>query len=288
MVETMPKRPPPPSAERPRSSNQALESAAFALRMRRPDEAERLALGVLKSDRGNAFAAQIFGRALLMQNRAAEAIVPLEKAARRSDDPAFETLLAQALTAAGRRDEALDQLRRTAARRPPFPPAFLEYGGLLSKAGRLDEAVAVLESGLALTPDAADLRMELGFVQVKRNDRPGARVLFLQVLAATPERVDALAALAKVMALDGEYAAAADLYRRVFGSRPDDAATWNALGTCLLELGERDAGEASFRAAIRGAPQLAGQAITSLAAASHGRFFLRPSAVEKFLGGEKI
>jgi hypothetical protein len=55
----------------------------------------------------------------------------------------------------------------------------------------------------------------------------------------------------------------------------------------LLEMGDRDAGEASLRAATRGIPQLAGQAITSLAAASHGRFFLRPSAVAKFLRVEK-
>jgi hypothetical protein len=32
---------------------------------------------------------------------------------------------------------------------------------------------------------------------------------------------------------------------------------------------------------------LVGQAITSLAAASHGRFFLRPSAAAKFLGVER-
>ena len=142
----------------------------------------------------------------------------------------------------------------------------------------------MLESGLALAPDVADLRVELGFVHIKRNDRASARGLFLQVLAATPERVDALAALAKVMALDGEYAAAADLYRRALGLRPDDGATRNSLGMCLLEMGERSAGEASLRAATRDAPQLAGQAITSLASASHGRFFLRPSAASKFLG----
>jgi hypothetical protein len=62
----------------------------------------------------------------------------------------------------------------------------------------------------------------------------------------------------------------------------------NSLGICLLELGERDAGEANLREAMRGAPQMAGQAITSLAAASHGRFFLRPSAAAKFLRVEKI
>jgi tetratricopeptide (TPR) repeat protein len=281
----MSKHPPRPlTHERPSSSNQALESAVFALRMQRPNEAERIAEGVLKSNRGNALAAEVLGRALLMQNRAEEATVPLERAARRSDSPAIETLLAAAYAATGRNDEALDQLRRTMARRPPFPPAFLETAGQLTRIGQFDEAIAVLEDGLALTPDAADLRMELGFLSIKRNNRAKARALFLQVLAAAPERHDALIALAKVMALDGEYAAAVDTYRRALGLRPDDAMTRSNLGICLLEMGERDAGEASLRAAMRGDPHTVGRAITSLAAASHGRFFLRPSAAAKFLG----
>jgi tetratricopeptide (TPR) repeat protein len=284
----MSKPPPRPAAPgRPSPGNPALESAVLALRMQRPDEAERLAAGVLKSNRGNALAAQVLGRALIMQNRAAEAIDPLQRAARRSDDPATETLLATALAAVGRRDEALEQLRQAAARRPPFAPAFLEHGGLLAKLGRFDQAIAVLESGLALAPEAVDLRMELGYVHLKRNHRANARALFLQVIAVAPQRHDAVAALAKVMALDGEYAAAADLYRRALGLRPDDAVTRNSLGMCLLEMGERTAGEASLRAAMRDAPQMAGQAITSLAAASHGRFFLRPSAAAKFLNLEK-
>jgi Tfp pilus assembly protein PilF len=252
--------------------------------MQRPNEAERLAEGLLKSNRGNALAAEILGRALLMQNRADEATIPLERAARRCDSPAIETLLAAAHAATGRSDAALDQLRRTMARRPPFPPAFLEMAGQLTRIGRLDEAIAVLEDGLALAPDVVDLRMELGYLSVKRNNRAKARALFLQVLAAAPERHDALVALAKVMALDGEYAAAAITYRRALGLRPDDAVTRNNLGICLLEMGERDAGEASLRAAMRGDPHTVGRAITSLAAASHGRFFLRPSAAAKFLG----
>jgi tetratricopeptide (TPR) repeat protein len=280
----MSKRPSRPSVpERPGSGNAAIERAAFALRMQRPDEAERLAAGVLKSDRGNSIAAQILGRALMVQNRPAEAVVVLERAARRSNDPAIETLLAGALAAAGRRDDALEQLRKTTARRPAFPPAFLEHGGQLSRLGRLDEAVAVLESGLALAPEMADLHMELGYVQLKRNKRTQARAQFEQVLAATPERHDTLLALAKVMALDGEYAAAAELYRRALGVRPDDIVTRNNLGICLLEMGERGAAETNLRAAARGAPQMAGRSITALASASRGRFFLRPSAAAKFL-----
>ena len=76
-------------------------------------------------------------------------------------------------------------------------------------------------------------------------------------------------------------------YVDTLGLRPDDAMSRNNLGLCLLEMGERDAGEASLRAAVRGVPQMAGLAITSLATASHGRFFLRPSAAAKFLRVEK-
>jgi predicted Zn-dependent protease len=160
----MSKRPPPPATRtQPSPSTAALERAVLALRMQRPDEAGRLASGILKSDRGNLRAAELLGRALLMQNRAAEAITPLERAARLGDDPVIETLLGGALAAAGRSGEALDQLQRVTERWPSFAPAFLELAGRLGHMGRFDEAAAVLESGLATTPDAVDLRMELGY-----------------------------------------------------------------------------------------------------------------------------
>jgi predicted Zn-dependent protease len=273
----------PSAPERPSSSSQAVQKAIFAFEMQRLDEAEHLASDVLKSNRGNVLAALVLGRALLMQNRPDEAIDPLQRAARRSSDPEIETLLAVVLAAAERGDEALEQLRRTTARRPPFQPAFLELANQLNKAGRLDEGIAVLEGGLALAPDAVDMRIGLGHLHVQRNDRVKARALFLQVRTAAPDRHEALVALAKVMAVDGEYAAAADLYRHALGLQPDDVVTRTNLGKCLLEMGERDAGEATLRAATRGSAQLAGWAIRALAAAPHGRFFLRPSAVAKFL-----
>jgi tetratricopeptide (TPR) repeat protein len=254
--------------------------------MQRPHEAERFASDVLKSDRGNVLAARLLGQALLLQNRAEEAIDPLRRAARRSNDPAIETVLAKALIDAARGDEALDHLRRATARRPPYPLAFLELGDQLGKIGRFDEGVAVFESGLALAPDAVVLRVGLGYLHLHRNDRAKARGLFLQVRAAAPERHDALVGLASVMVLDGEYAAAADLYRRALGLRPDDAMIRLSLGKCLLEMGKRDAGEATLRAAARGVAQMAGPVIVALAGAPHGRFFLRPSAAAKFLRAE--
>src|SRR4051812_36733139 len=76
----------PPVRSSPKSSNaneEAVERAALALRMQRPAEAERVAAEVLKANRGHLRAVQILGQALLMQKRPAEAIEPLERAARR-------------------------------------------------------------------------------------------------------------------------------------------------------------------------------------------------------------
>jgi len=282
----MSKRQPSPS-DHANPVNRVLEQAALALQMQRLDEAERLLSQVLKSNRGNIAAARLLGRVLLAQNRPAEAIDVLQRSARRSEDPELETLLAVALGAARRDDEAIEQLRHTIKRRPPFPPAFIELSRQLSERTRFDEGIELLESAVALAPDQIDLRMALGYLHLKRNDRAGARSVFRRASEAAPERHETLVALAKVLVLDGDYAGAADLYRHALALRPDDVLTRINLGKSLLEMGERDAGESTLRAAARGAPQLAGRAILALASAPHGRAFLRPAAAAAFLRTDK-
>ena len=268
------------------SNVQLLQRAAFALQMQRFSEAEQLAADVLKSSRTDTTAVSILARALLAQNRGAEAIVPLERAARRGPDAGIETLLGAALGGAGRRADALEQLRRTTARRPPFTPAFQELAGQLAKAGRTEEAIEVVEGGLALVPESIDLQLDLARLHSRRNDRARARAILLRARDAAPGRPDILTELAGVLIKDGEYAAAADAYRHALGLRPDDAMSRANLAACLLEMGEREAGEANLRSALRGRPEMFGRTIYALAVASHGRFFFRPSAVAKFLQGE--
>jgi tetratricopeptide (TPR) repeat protein len=269
--------------DRPGTLRQALEQAGLALARGRPDEAERLAAGVLTSDRGNLDAARLLGTARLMQGRAEAALEVLERAARRSEDPSLETLLARALSTLGRADEALEALARATSRRPPLPQAFLELGDQMAAAGRFDAAQAAFEAGLALAPEAQVLRVGLAHLWLRRNDAVRARDLFAEVRAAAPERHDALVGLASATAQAGDPAAAAELYRQVLTVRPDDAATRLELGRCLLELGRREAGEAALRAAAQTSEALAGPAILALAATPHGRFFLRPSDARRFL-----
>ena len=283
----MPKHPTLPAVSRGNRPAQLLERAALALRTQHFGEAEQLAADVLRTSRTDTAATMILAQALIAQNRAAEAIAPLEKAARRSSDARIETLLGAGLGNAGRGAEAIEQLRRTAARRPPFMPAFQELAGQLLKAGRVEEAIAVVESGLALTPESVDLQLDLARLHLYRNERGRARAILSNAREAAPGRPEILTEFARVLLLDGEYAAAAAAFRHALGLRPDDVLTRADLAACLLEMGDRDAGEANLRSAALGRPQMFGRATYALVASSHGRFFFRPSALAKFLQGDR-
>jgi tetratricopeptide (TPR) repeat protein len=269
---------------RPGAIGEALEQANLALLARRLDEAVRLAAGVLKTDPDNVAAGEIQGTALLMQDRSAQAIEPLQRAAGRSGDPNIETLLGRALANVGRREEALTALRQATRRQPPFPQAFLEFGDQLSAAGRYDEAATVFDEGCALNPDALVLRVGRAYLHLKCNERAQARRQFEAVRTAAPERYDALVGLAWALAADGDYAAAAELFRQALAARPADAVVRLELAKCLLELGQRVEGEAELRTATGGDPDRAGPALLALTTTPHGRFFLRPSAAMRFLG----
>ncbi|HEY1637962.1 MAG TPA: tetratricopeptide repeat protein [Rhizomicrobium sp.] len=268
-------------------SGEALERAGLALRMNQPGEAERLASEILKAERSNVMAASLLGQALLAQNRAEEAVSPLEKAARRSGDPSLETLLAIALASSGQNEDALAQLRKTTVRRPLFPPAFRELAAQLNRRGEIGAAIAVLEECLAQVGNIVELQVDLATLYLNRNARSLARETLTRALAAAPGRPDIVALLARVMLLDGDYAAAADAYRHVLAVRPDDVVTRAEFAVCEMEMGEREAGEANLRVAMRGRPDMLYRAIGSLAAPAHGRLFLRQSAAMKFLNDKR-
>lgn len=265
---------------------QAMQQGVLALRARQFAEAEQIATNILKSNRSDRNAALLLAHALMGQNRGDEAIAPLERLARRGDDGEVETLLGALLCGAGRATDGLAQLRRTAARRPPYLPSFQELAGQLAKGGQYDEAISTVEAGLALAPGSVDLKLDLGRLLHDTNDFARAASVLTAARDAAPGRPDILNQLGRVLILHGDYAAAADAFRRVLALYPDDRSTRAYLATSLFEQGERDAAEAALRSIIRGQPQLLGRAAFVMAAASHGRFFFSQRDVAKFLGGE--
>jgi len=265
---------------------QALQQGALALRAQQFAQAEQIATNILKSSRTDRHAALLLAHALMGQKRGDEAIAPLERIARRGEDGEVETLLGALLCGAGRVTDGIAQLRRTTARRPPYFPSFQELAGQLSKAGQHDEAISTIEAGLALAPDSVDLKLDLGRLLQNVDQITRAVSVLQSARDAAPGRPDVLSQLGRVLVAHGDYAAAADAFRRVLALYPDDRSNRAYLATCLLELGDRDAGEAALRTVIRGQPQLLGRAAFVMASGSHGRFFFSQRAASKFLGGE--
>src|SRR5262249_1466634 len=121
-----------------------LQWATAAINHGRPEEAERFARNLLAGIPQHPKALHLLGCALLQQSRAAQAVAPLEKAARALQDPAVETRLGIALRQIGRTDDALTRLRHAIRRRPAHAEAFHELGALLLSLGRSDEALTVV------------------------------------------------------------------------------------------------------------------------------------------------
>jgi len=267
------------------NAGEALQRALFALNGNRPGDAERIAGEVLKADARDVRALHILGRALLMQGRLDDAIAPLETAARNGRDPEVDTQLAIALRQVGRDDDALARLKRATKRQPPYALAFRELGALLVAMERYDEAIEVLRHGLDIAPLMADFSIQLGYIFLVRRDCANAKAAFAQALEISPGSFEALFGQAKAHQETGENQAAADHFRRCLALRPNDASAWLGLGHCLLELGQRDDGYECFRAAARGDLKRYGIALSSLAAASRGRFWLKPSTATRNLRG---
>jgi len=265
---------------------ETLRRAMAAIQSQRPDEAARLTQEVLNKNPSQPNALHLYGYALLMQERADEAIGPLEKAFRALRDPAIETQLAIALRKAGRTDDALNRLARAVKRKPPFPAAIHEYGYVLHSLNRTDEAIGVLRAGMETAPWMPDLPLLLGWLFHARNDATNAKAAFARALGIAPNHSDALYGMGLVLMDVGEFSSASEFFQHALRVNPSDQQSRLYLGACLLELGQAGAASACLRQVTRGGADFYGKALKVLSSSSRGRFWLRPSGVTKFFRGE--
>ncbi len=271
--------------ERQRAQAEALQRATFALQQGQPADAERIATEILKTNAAHSEATKVLGYALMMQERAKEAVVPLERAARAGRNPEIETQLAIALRRCGQSAKALIWLRRAVKRTPPFASAFHELGYVLYSLKQPGEAVEVLRQGAAIAPMMPEMWVQLGYVSRAVHDHAGAIEAFSRALAINPVHPHAVDGIASVLMHDGEYAQAAELFKRVISTSPEQAWARTGLATCLLELGEDDAAYACLRAGVSRGARFEG-VLKAIISSSRGRFWLRPSSAAAFLKKE--
>lgn len=164
--------------------------------------------------------------------------------------PVSDALVGYELGQAGRRDEALVRLRRSAD--GGYSTAWFNLGGMLLTGGQVDEGIAALERFLREAPletAAVQTRVLLGRAFLTKGDVTRAIVQLQQARSMDSSNVDALAVLSDALLAAGQFDRAADGYRAYVALRPADAAATLNLGTALAESGRvREAATAFERA----------------------------------------
>jgi len=245
-----------------------VREAAAALRGGRFAEAEGLARKVLARHPGNSDALELFGTALLAQNKASEAIEPLREVAR-----VRPSVIAEALTV----------LQQASERQPPVSDAFFALGTLLYEKRRVTEAEAVLTRGMAVAP-GGQLSFALGTIFLERGDFEDAAASFVRALAANPGHPSVLCGLGRARMARGELEPALENFRAAMANNPSEGRARFLTAHCLFELGRPAEAMECLWALVAWAPQSFGGALRTCVEAGKGRFWLKPSAAAKALG----
>jgi tetratricopeptide (TPR) repeat protein len=164
--------------------------------------------------------------------------------------------LGQALSSAGRGDEAGCAYHRAIRQEGMNALARMGLGELSIAAGRPLEAISEFELAFRMQPSLAAAPVGLGnaLAMMGRNEEALAR--YEQALALRRKLPEAEFAAGFVLSRMGKPKEAETRYRRALALRPDFAAAWMNLGSLLRDQGREVYAEAALRRAVELRPDL--------------------------------
>ena len=173
--------------------------------------------------------------------------------------------LAEELLIAGRREEAIVQLRRAI---DGDARAHFTLGRVLFEDGHFREALEQLQTFVRLEPlrmEAVEARAMMGRALIAEGRLDQAAEQFRRVLQMQPSFFDAHLGLAEVLSAQQRYGEAATRYRAYFTSGGTNPGAWMPYGIALARAGRTDEAIQVLRRAIEQFPN-APEAHRSLAA----------------------
>ncbi|HEX3314818.1 MAG TPA: tetratricopeptide repeat protein, partial [Gemmataceae bacterium] len=186
--------------------------------------------------------------------RAAEAEPKYREAIRlRPEYPEANTNLAALLLDQKKPEEALPFAETAVRLRPGHAGMFINLGGVFRGLARHREALEQYREAVRLAPTSFEALHGLGSCQLELNEPDQALVSFEGALEKKPDHADSLIGQAGALRALARLDEAVAINRRAVQLRPD-ALTWNALGTCLLDLGRWDEAEAALESALKCEP----------------------------------
>ncbi len=173
-----------------------------------------------------------------VRGRFEAAVAPLERAVQLAqDDAEFRYYLAKAYASAGRRSEALRELRETLARAPEHAGAQLDLGLNLQAQGDIDAAVAQLEQAVRLAPQSAQAYSALGMALREAQRLEAAEAALRSACRIDPADATARLNLGLVLKRRGDWDAAIEAMRESVARAPQNRKALVSLGVTLARAG---------------------------------------------------
>ncbi|HEX7317179.1 MAG TPA: tetratricopeptide repeat protein [Pyrinomonadaceae bacterium] len=194
------------------------------------------------------------GLLLLKQNKAAEAVAPLEQAVKLGAQPVAvaQMLLGNAYLATDRPEEALAALR---AADPNQFYTQLGLGFAHLALYRNEEALAAFTAALRIQPTAPEAFVGMGNVQTRLLRYRDADAAFARALALKPDSAEALLGRAVLDYYQGRYTVLVETARQAVRAAPANVAAQTMLGAALATTGDMAGGLRATREAVRLEPE---------------------------------
>jgi tetratricopeptide (TPR) repeat protein len=158
-------------------------------------------------------------------------------------------LLARAMTAQGRHDEALLVLVK-AIELQPTPELHAERALMLGLSGRIEDGLAEARASLARHPDSAQLYWTLASLLFANQEGVEGAEAIDRALELAPQQPGPLRTRCEYRQAAGRHAAASADCRRYIALRPDDPEAHYQLALSQATLGETDGAIAAYRRVI--------------------------------------
>ncbi len=208
----------------------------------------------------------MLGAGYLETGDPAKALPPLQKGVQALPDDRFARLtLTRTLTALGRRDDAVAELRTLLNRDPRDQQAWYLLGKL-----ELEQSQAAFAQVQAIDPNSPLSHQISGEIMESMGNTPGAVAEYKAAIAAAPDNPAATEHLADLYWTTGDFSHARESYVALLARQPGNCKAHWRLANSLDELGEApEAAMSEIQTALKDCPAL------PQAHAERARLFLR-------------
>ena len=165
--------------------------------------------------------------------------------------------LGLALSARGKRDEAIGQYEQALTARPDYAPAHNNLANVFAAQGRTGEAILHYELALKSLPEYADAHYNLALALAGQGRTDEAIGQYELTLRSQPDYALARNNLANALAARGKYGEAVANYELALQARPDLCETHFNLANALAALGKLDEAARHYELALQARPDLA-------------------------------